>query len=957
MEPGEVRAIRGSMTRAAFSRVLGVTPLTVLRWELPHDSKEARRPRPGMVERLHELAAQGVGLGGGEDEDEDAAVSEPVAGSSPIGLPATTEADAAFARDQRRVLPLLERLGTESWARAEDELLGLLASNTLETPGGRALASIGCAQVQLIGRLDGRATFATLSPILRDVERGELPRPVAARAHVIAAFLFALLDSRFFDPGRVNAHAARAEELLAEGDDDLRVLLARARVAATRFADPQAGLRAYQTGAPVLDRACSPLARFIASALRGFAADITGDTEGIARHAELDLTGSGRLGLDGMVLVLIADRVQRMVRGAYRSEAILEVTQMARRTAEAAHLTMTEPFLVVLAAEIEALCRAGRARDAAAVADEAMHIGQTAGIARYVLAAPIARMYILLSRVPEMGALGDALEAENAGTHRGLANVHAIDVRALAIGLAGDLHAAVEGVERVCTAPETTIGIQYVTHDAHAELAYLKILLHDIEGAEAALRRGEALLKTLPSVWYSAFFMRLRGYLLLQQSRFAEARQKFEAAMATFGMAGDVVHQAYSKGLLETAARAAGTRDVVQIAADVQAILDRHHVAPEMGRRVLDLCVPMANADWHEPSLTERLAVAVDRLSVQGLRPDVLPGELASILAALFPGREPIVTRGGSADPADETVEIDREAFGLRIGVRGALDADQRAALRLLATVTPLAMRGSRGVAARDVAVDAVLPAFIAAAPATRRLKAEVVQIARCSSTILVHGESGTGKEVVARAVHDLSARADRPYIVFNCASVPRELFESQLFGHRRGSFTGAVADSPGVIRAADGGTLFLDEIAELPLDTQPKLLRFLENSEVLPVGEATARRVDVRILAATHRDLARRVREGLFREDLFYRLNVVLLRVPPLRERGEDVLVLARFFMARLAPEGCEPPELATDAVAALNAHTWPGNVRELRNVVERAMAYAPIPRVLHAEHLRIAG
>jgi tetratricopeptide (TPR) repeat protein len=959
MDHGEIRAIRGALTRKAFARLLGVSPLTVLRWELPDANKEARRPRLPMIEKLRALAVEGVGLRGGgpaEDDDEDGEASEPVDRPSPSG-PATFAADLAFARDERRVQPLLDRLATESWAWAEDELLGLLSSDTLETPGGQALASIGCAQVQLIGRLDGRATFATLSPILRDVERGDLPRPVAARAHVIAAFLFALLDSRFFDPGRVNAHAARAEELLGEADDDLRVLLARARVAAMRFADPHMALRAYQAGAPVLDRATSPLARFIASGLRGFAAHVTGDAEGVARHARLDLTVTARLGLNGMMVVLVADRVQRMVRGAYRPEAILEFTRLGRQTAEAGRVTLTEPFLVVLAAEIEALYRAGRLKEAAAVADEAMRIGHDAGIARYALAVPIARMYIFASRVPELGALADTLEAENAGTHRGLPNVHALHVRAMAIGLAGDLEGAAELVERVCAAPETTIGIQYLTHDAHAELAYLKLLLHDLDGAEAALRRGEALLKKRPSVWYSAFFTRLRGYLLLQRGRFAEARQKFEVALATFAMTGDVAHQAYSKGLLDTAARAASHHDPAQIIADVQAILDRHKVAPELGRRILDLCVPMANGEWHEPTLTERLAVAVDRLSVQGLRPDVLPGELASILAAIFPGHEPIVGREPSADPADEIVELDREVGGLWIGVRGALAAEQRAALRLLATVAPLAMRGSRVVVDPEVAVDAVLPAFIAAAPATRRLKAEVVQIARSSSTILVHGESGTGKEVVARAVHELSSRADRAYIVFNCASVPRELFESQLFGHRRGSFTGAVADSPGVIRAADGGTLFLDEIGELPLDMQPKLLRFLENGEVLPVGEAKARRVDVRIVAATHRDLALQVRAGVFREDLFYRLNVVPLRVPPLRERGEDVLVLARFFMTRLAPEGSEPPELASDAIAALKTHAWPGNVRELRNVLERAMAYAPIPRVLHAEHLRIAG
>jgi transcriptional regulator with PAS, ATPase and Fis domain len=157
------------------------------------------------------------------------------------------------------------------------------------------------------------------------------------------------------------------------------------------------------------------------------------------------------------------------------------------------------------------------------------------------------------------------------------------------------------------------------------------------------------------------------------------------------------------------------------------------------------------------------------------------------------------------------------------------------------------------------------------------------------------------------------------------------------------------------VIRAADGGTLFLDEIGELPLDTQPKLLRFLENAEVTALGEQKPRRVDVRVVAATHRQLDQLVRDGRFREDLYYRLNVVPIVVPPLRDRREDILALARLFIKRLAPDTSAPPELGSDAVVTLRQHHWPGNVRELRNVLERAMAYAPVPDVLHAEHLRL--
>src|SRR5262249_55650319 len=152
-----------------------------------------------------------------------------------------------------------------------------------------------------------------------------------------------------------------------------------------------------------------------------------------------------------------------------------------------------------------------------------------------------------------------------------------------------------------------------------------------------------------------------------------------------------------------------------------------------------------------------------------------------------------------------------------------------------------------------------------------------------------IHGESGTGKELVARAVHDLSPRASLPYVAFNCAAVPRELFEAQLFGYKKGAFTGAARDEPGVLRAAAGGTIFLDEIGELPLDVQPKLLRVLENGEVFPLGDKRPQRIDVRVVAATHRDLLALVRDGRFREDLYYRLQVIVLRIPPLRDRRDD--------------------------------------------------------------------
>jgi two-component system nitrogen regulation response regulator GlnG len=205
---------------------------------------------------------------------------------------------------------------------------------------------------------------------------------------------------------------------------------------------------------------------------------------------------------------------------------------------------------------------------------------------------------------------------------------------------------------------------------------------------------------------------------------------------------------------------------------------------------------------------------------------------------------------------------------------------------------------------------------------------------------VLVTGESGTGKELVANAVHASSPRAEAPFVVVNAAAIPRELLESELFGHERGAFTGAVEARAGRFREASGGTLFLDEIGDMPIELQAKLLRVLQNGEVTSVGGRDVIHVDVRIIAATHRDLDDEVKEGRFREDLLYRLRVVPIHMPPLRERREDVGLLARTFMTRYAAELSEgPAELADATIARLEEHEWPGNVRELENAIKRAL------------------
>jgi len=217
-----------------------------------------------------------------------------------------------------------------------------------------------------------------------------------------------------------------------------------------------------------------------------------------------------------------------------------------------------------------------------------------------------------------------------------------------------------------------------------------------------------------------------------------------------------------------------------------------------------------------------------------------------------------------------------------------------------------------------------------------------------------VTGESGTGKELIARAIHVGSHRSAAMFLPYNCTTTGRDLADSQLFGHRRGSFTGAVSDQPGLIRSAAGGTLFLDEIGDLPLDVQPKLLRFLEQSEITPVGETRPQRVDVRILAATNADLEQRVAEGKFREDLYYRLSVIRVVVPPLRERREEIPHLSTFFL-REASERLGKPDvqLSSAALDVFSQYWWPGNVRQLKNEIQRAVAMSTPGSVIEPSHL----
>ena len=237
-----------------------------------------------------------------------------------------------------------------------------------------------------------------------------------------------------------------------------------------------------------------------------------------------------------------------------------------------------------------------------------------------------------------------------------------------------------------------------------------------------------------------------------------------------------------------------------------------------------------------------------------------------------------------------------------------------------------------------------------------RDLCAMLDRIAGTDATVYIHGENGTGKELVAREIHEGSRRFDAPFVIQNCSAMNDNLLESELFGHRRGAFTGAVADKPGLFEVADTGTFFLDEVGDMSPSLQVKLLRVLQEGTFTPVGDVVVRKVDVRVICATNRDLGKMVAEGTFREDLYYRINVIGLRIPPLRERADDVPLLAEHFLARAVQKSGfgDKKRLSRDALALLQQHDWPGNVRELENEIERCMVLAgPLVSTIGVEHL----
>jgi len=483
-------------------------------------------------------------------------------------------------------------------------------------------------------------------------------------------------------------------------------------------------------------------------------------------------------------------------------------------------------------------------------------------------------------------------------------------------------------------------------------------------------------------------FLRLRGRLNRTAGRSTEAYHDFGQSVSVFELLGERHQAGLSYLELGRLAVAAGARSrATRYLGDAIAIFEALGAAPDLAeaRQAMAETPPAATGGYVGVQMDGEDAL-VRRIVDAAVMPALLAREGATALleacdaqaAILFiqttSGQVKVASSAG-CDPtrakelaasamraitagATATMPIEplgRDPEGPRFALVSSGRAFPGSARQRFRTICAVLRQGFDLCAARDRQAEAtggvlerplepLLPGFVCASAAMQRVAEQIQRMQGNDLTVLITGESGTGKDLVARAIHAGSGRRGSMFLPYNCTSATRELADSQLFGHRRGSFTGAIADQPGVLRTAVGGTLFLDEVGDLPLDVQPKLLRFLEQGEVLPVGDTRPQRVDVRVVAATNADLEQRVADGKFREDLFYRLSVIRMHVPPLRDRREEIPHLSTFFLREACERLGKPGvRLSPETLDLFDGFPWPGNVRQLRNEVQRAVAMAP--------------
>ena len=502
--------------------------------------------------------------------------------------------------------------------------------------------------------------------------------------------------------------------------------------------------------------------------------------------------------------------------------------------------------------------------------------------------------------------------------------------------------------------------------------------------------------RVAPASWGE--YLRLRGAVHARSGSGADAYHDFSQSAALLDLIGEryqsaLSHLALGRFVAETGARSVAERHLNAALAiferlgaerDVQDTHAARLLLTEIGTG-LDV-ISSADAD---DAIVRRLvdASALPDLLVRETASALLEAsaaERAVIFVRLSSGDVRVVSAVGCNLDAARTLAssavsgasygrggvihiepLGRDRDGLRFGLVASPRPIGNPVMRQLRTIAAVARQGFALCAARDRTVPAtgvaavrslepLLPGFLSASAAMARVVEQIERLQGNDLTVLITGESGTGKELIARAIHVGSHRNAAVFLPYNCTTTGRDLADSQLFGHRRGSFTGAVSDQPGLVRAAASGTLFLDEIGDLPLDVQPKLLRFLEQQEILPIGETKPQKVDVRVLAATNADLEQRVAEGKFREDLYYRLSVIRIHVPPLRQRQEEIPHLSAYFL-REASERLGKPDvqLSSDTLDLFTQYWWPGNVRQLKNEIQRAVAMSAPGETIEPTHL----
>ena len=498
-----------------------------------------------------------------------------------------------------------------------------------------------------------------------------------------------------------------------------------------------------------------------------------------------------------------------------------------------------------------------------------------------------------------------------------------------------------------------------------------------------------------PGAWGES--LRLRGQIHARLGHTAEAYHDLAQSASVFDLLGERYQRAVSQFALARLAADAGARSQAeQYLAAAAAVFEALGAARDLEETgLLASRLSTVGAGEYVVSPADADDAFVRRLVDAAVLPELLGRETASALleglntdaAVVYVqpssgdarilgwsgcdldgarGLARAAAQGTGSGAGSLIVEpLGRDYDGPRVAVVASSRPMHESARRRLRMIASVAHQGFELCAARERRIvvpetslerplEPLLPGFLCASAAMQRVAEQIQRLQGNDLTVLITGESGTGKELVAKAIHVGSTRSAAIFLAYNCTTTTRDLADSQLFGHRRGSFTGAVTDQPGLVRSAVRGTLFLDEIGDVPLDVQPKLLRFLEQGEIMPVGETRPQRVDVRVITATNADLEQRVAEGKFREDLYYRLSVIRIHVPPLRERREEIPHLSSLFL-REASERLGKPDvhLSSEALDLLVQYWWPGNVRQLRNEIQRAVALGQAGSGISAVHL----